>query len=127
MVVLTTPPMPPGVVHAGTWRYQPGHDHRPAIPAAVRRTVALRYGAVPGEETPAQCQYCGAPGSIYWPRLSSGKPGSWVQLLDLSFDHVISLTSGGCNYSPENYVVACRRCNSSKGTRTLAKWKGQAS
>lgn len=46
-----------------------------AIPQAVRRAVALRAGAIPGETSVAYCTYCGQEGLIYWPRLSNGRPG----------------------------------------------------
>lgn len=103
--------------------YSDGQIKRLAIPAAVRREVALRHGGTPGrEDAPAECSYCGAPGLIYWPCLASGKPGSWVTLVDLSFDHIEPYSRGGSNRDPDNFTLACKKCNSSKGHQSLAEW-----
>lgn len=90
-----------------------------AIPERVRREVAKRAGAVPGETVPAQCTYCDAEGTINWPRLSSGKPGSWVSFTGLELDHVHPEFHGG-TATAENIVLACRRCNRSKGHGVVA-------
>jgi hypothetical protein len=37
-----------------------------------------------------------------------------------TIDHVMTRTLGGDDY--ENEVLACFRCNASKGKRTLAEW-----
>lgn len=39
----------------------------------------------------------------------------------LSLDHIIPLASGG-PHAEDNLVVACSRCNSSKGSKPLADW-----
>lgn len=36
-------------------------------------------------------------------------------------DHVIPHSQGGAS-TPDNLVAACRRCNTSKGARTLTAW-----
>lgn len=84
-----------------------------AIPEKVRRAVALREGAVPGETTPAKCHYCEAPGKIVWARLASGRAGSWVQFTDLELDHVHPEFHGG-PATEDNIVLACRSCNRRK-------------
>lgn len=104
--------------------YGDGQIKRYAIRAAVRRAIALREGAIPGRTTPAECAYCGASGEIHWPPLYSGKPGSWVSLVDLHFDHIEPYSKGGSNINPDNFALACKSCNSSKRDRTIEEWLG---
>lgn len=40
---------------------------------------------------------------------------------DLTLDHIVPLASGGA-HCEDNLVVACRKCNSSKGTTPLIVW-----
>lgn len=40
---------------------------------------------------------------------------------DLTLDHIVALNNGG-PHCEDNLVVACRRCNASKGTRPLEEW-----
>ena len=42
---------------------------------------------------------------------------------DACIDHVVPIAKGG-NNEDNNLVVACRKCNSSKGTKLLSEWKG---
>lgn len=100
---------------------RPSQPYRRAIPETTRREVAKRAGGVPGETTAAACHYCGAPGSISWARLRNGKPGSWVRFIGLDLDHVIAAVTGGSG-EPSNIVLACPRCNRSKGPREVADW-----
>lgn len=86
-----------------------------AIPEATRRAVAERYGCRPGFSVEAKCHYCKAIGVITWHRLYSGKPSKWVTF-SLELDHVIAESRGG-SMDPDNFVLACRACNRSKGTR----------
>ncbi len=81
-----------------------------AIPAASRRGLAAANGAVPLRTTEASCHYCGAPGRIHWITTS------WVWFEKLEMDHVHPESLGG-DSSPANLVLACRRCNRSKGAR----------
>lgn len=107
-------------------RYHDGTIKRLAIPAAVRRAVALAAGAVPGTTTPVACHYCGEPGEAYWPMLYKAKrPGSWVAFSNLSLDHVVAYSKGGNHRDPANYVLACKPCNSSKSDHDLADWAGR--
>jgi len=39
-----------------------------------------------------------------------------------SVDHVIPWSRGG-SHRPQNLVAACRRCNSSKGNKTIPEWR----
>ncbi len=55
-------------------------------------------------EQKKQCIYCGAK-------------------KDLSYDHLIPLSRGGPDI-PDNLVMACKSCNSSKGARGLYEWFG---
>lgn len=79
------------------------------LPNWVRRAVCTRYGAAPGLRIDVKCHYCDHVGFIdwwdnypYWPTLS------------LEFDHYIPEHAGGVSL-PGNIVLACRRCNRSKG------------
>lgn len=86
------------------------------IPAASRRAVARKYGCDPGTEGhPAACYFCGAPGSISWFKLRSGRPGAWVAFSGLEIDHHTPEHSGG-TADPKNLVLSCRYCNRSRGT-----------
>lgn len=85
-----------------------------AIPLEVRRGIAEKYGCLPGGTAEAECYYCQAPGHIFWPALSSGRPGSWVTFPGLELDHLEAEAIGG-ETSSGNMVLACRRCNRSKG------------
>ena len=40
---------------------------------------------------------------------------------DLTLDHIVALTNGG-PHCEDNLVVACRRCNCSKGAKSLIEW-----
>ncbi len=40
-----------------------------------------------------------------------------------TWDHIVPLTKGGSNL-PENLAPACKSCNSSKGAKLLADWRG---
>ncbi len=53
-------------------------------------------------EMPNQCIYCGATSN-------------------LSYDHLISRNCGGPD-SPDNVVMACMSCNSSKGDKGVYEW-----
>jgi hypothetical protein len=44
--------------------------------------------------------------------------------LNLSLDHVTPQSKGG-GHSPDNLVTCCRSCNSSKGAKSIAEWKGE--
>jgi 5-methylcytosine-specific restriction endonuclease McrA len=102
-------PPAPGHTSEGAEPYK-----KKAIPDAVRRAVAKRYGAVPGEAVAARCDECGATGTIDWPRTTSGKPGSWVTFSGLELDHINPEFHGG-EATDENLRLLCRRCNRSKG------------
>lgn len=56
-----------------------------------------------------KCVYCGK-------RLTLGT-------FDACIDHIIPIAKGG-NNEDDNLVVACRKCNSSKGTKLLSEWEG---
>jgi 5-methylcytosine-specific restriction endonuclease McrA len=92
-----------------------------AIPASARRAVASREGGAPkAGGVPAACVYCGAPGSIHWFRLASGRFSGWVTFRGLELDHVEPEAAGG-DSSAANLVLACQRCNRSKGIRKAPK------
>jgi 5-methylcytosine-specific restriction endonuclease McrA len=57
----------------------------------------------------ARCFYCGARLDAEWP------DDKW------DLEHVIPLSAGGTN-EPHNIVLACRRCNCTKGGRPPLDW-----
>ena len=87
-----------------------------AIPLGVRRKVAEKYGCAPGGQVDAQCYYCGAFGQVHWHKLSNGRPSGWVTFPGLELDHLEPEANGGQTIA-ENFVLACRSCNRSKGTK----------
>jgi hypothetical protein len=86
-----------------------------AMPNAVRRGVAIKYGGRPGEQTSVPCHYCSAPGRIYWRLRFDGTPDCWVAF-DHELDHVVPEFHGG-ESTVEIIVLACRPCNRGKGAR----------
>lgn len=84
--------------------------HKRAIPLASRRALAKAHGCQPLTAIDAKCHYCGAPGRIHW------ITPSWVWFEALEMDHVHPESLGGTS-EPQNLVLACRRCNRSKGAR----------
>lgn len=70
---------------------------REAISSDVRAEVFNRDGE--------KCTYCGADDGPF------------------HLDHVLPVVRGGRSIS-KNLVVACARCNTSKGAKTLSEWPG---
>lgn len=60
-------------------------------------------------------QYKSQKGKCYWCGEKVGK--------SYHVDHVIPVSKGGTNY-PENIVIACPRCNISKGAKLPHEWRG---
>jgi 5-methylcytosine-specific restriction endonuclease McrA len=78
----------------GAHRLEPTAARDPRTNRAWRRkAAAYKRGRT--------CTYCGTPGE-------AGNP--------LTLDHVVPLALGGA-HDLSNAVVACRRCNSSRGAR----------
>lgn len=122
---LTAPPMPPGVDTGRPCpRYHDGQIKRLYPPPDTRRAVALRYSMVPGELTLIPCQYCARPSIGNWPLRADGHPGARVHFGILHLDHVHPYALGGSTSDPDNLVLACVRCNSSKSYRL--DWIGRA-
>ena len=86
-----------------------------AIPMAVRRAIATRYGCPPGGTTNAPCHYCGEIAMIQWHTRMDGQPSYWVNF-GHEMDHVIPEFFGGPT-TADNLVLACRPCNRSKWVR----------
>lgn len=97
-----------------------GHFKKRAITAAVRREVALRYGAMPGGRASARCHYCQRAGTITWFQQRRGE--GWPHFAGLELDHVDPEILGGVG-SAENLVLACLPCNRGKGARTPMDWR----
>jgi 5-methylcytosine-specific restriction endonuclease McrA len=85
-----------------------------AIPQEVRRAVARRAGATGQGKYVIGCCYCGKRGEIHW------MTRCWVYFRDLDLDHVIPESRGGVACD-DNIVLACTRCNRSKGFRKTAE------
>jgi 5-methylcytosine-specific restriction endonuclease McrA len=85
-----------------------------AIPNAVRRAVATKYGCPPGGEVDVDCYYCGVSSRIRWWPGRRGQAGCWVTFGRLELDHFQAESTGGAAV-PENLVLACQPCNRSKG------------
>lgn len=88
---------------------EPPAYHKQAIPNAVRRDVARKYGAEPGRPVEVKCHYCDARGMAH---LYSNT--GWATFPDLEPDHLIPERNGGAS-TVDNIVLACRRCNRAKG------------
>lgn len=101
---------------------KPAKYRKAAIPAAVRRDLASRYGCPPGETVTVGCHYCGGLAHITWWRLSSGLPGSWVHF-GHEIDHLDPESLGGPT-TVDNLVLACQPCNRQKATKPHASFKG---
>lgn len=120
-------PPPPGSSPDPAPEPPPENGYRKgSIPEKVRRDVAKREGGVPGEMAGATCHYCPTTGHIRWPRLANGKPGSWVQFIGLELDHVEAEFHGGL-HAADNIVLACPRCNRSKGHGTVTEFRDRLS
>ena len=93
---------------------------RPYITQAMRAAVAERLGCAAGECRQTACHYCGdlividrtnVRRTRFLDRFGRSRP---------ELDHVEPLYWGG-PHTVENLVVACLRCNRSKGPRRLAE------
>lgn len=87
-----------------------------SIPFQTRRGVATKYNCEPGESKTCECYYCGSEGRIHWHRLRSGRPSSWISFANLELDHLVAESVGGSSET-DNIVLACRRCNRTKGSK----------
>ncbi|MFT7616395.1 MAG: 5-methylcytosine-specific restriction endonuclease McrA [Planctomycetota bacterium] len=88
--------------------------HTPRLVLRSPEVIVLTtYNKIPGRRVPFSrrnlhrrdgdsCQYC----------------GRHVRANDVTVDHVVPRSHGGAN-SWENCVIACRRCNSTKGNKRL--------
>jgi hypothetical protein len=92
-----------------------------AIPSEARRAVATKYGCKPGEQLPATCYFCGAPGAIHWVKRRDGRPSWWVAFAELELDHLQPEADGGPS-TAENLVLSCRPCNRSRRDKAALPW-----
>ena len=74
-----------------------------AIPQHIRREVVNRDNGI--------CRYCGKPGEVKW----FGNSWFWMEH---EFDHIIPESKNGMA-TVDNIVIACRKCNRSKGNKSL--------
>ena len=100
-----------------------GADREPRriVPGSVRAAVVTRLGVEPGEQAHVLCHYCGFWGHVTWFFTRRSRYG-WPATRNLEWDHVIPLARGGTN-DADNIVLACRNCNRSKGSKTVAEWR----
>ena len=87
-----------------------------AIPQAVRRELAIRYGlSGQGEKKIVACHWCkGKEGTISW------ITPSWVHFQDLEMDHIIPESQGGSCES-KNITLSCRSCNRMRSNQVSVK------
>lgn len=98
------------------------HFKKKAVPALVRRQLAVRHGCFFGQRKKVKCHYCDKHGEIVWFEQTRGH--GWVSFVDLEMDHVEPELRGGKTVL-ENLVLACLPCNRSKHFKTIAEWKGE--
>lgn len=94
-----------------------------AITTAMRRAIAIKYGCAPGESKTCECFYCGSPGEIIWHKKRDGLPSTWVQFRGFEIDHLEPESKQGVT-AGENFVLACRDCNRSKGSKDFISFVG---
>lgn len=46
-----------------------------------------------------------------------------LRCIRIELDHVFPRSRGGIDH-PDNLAAACKRCNTSKGAKTVEEWKG---
>lgn len=92
-----------------------------AITAQERRDLAARLGCKHGERVEVKCAYCNFIGAVEW--VTQPRGNGWVMFDRLEMDHSHPEVQGGSG--ADNLVVACRRCNRSKGPRTVDQWRGK--
>lgn len=95
-----------------------------SIPVALRRSIAMKNGCANGESIDASCFYCGSKGVITWFKQPTDRGDGWVHFQGLELDHVDPEFLGG-EASNENIVLACTKCNRSKGHKKLSEWVQQ--
>lgn len=96
-----------------------GHFKKKAVTAEERRLLAKTHGCLPGKSVIAACIYCEAQGKIHWVLQDRGD--GWVQFEGLEIEHIHPEYLGGTGGS--NLSLACRKCNRSKGFRTIMQWR----
>ena len=92
-----------------------------SIPFQARHDLAKKYGCDPGKNVEVACYYCGKHGRIHWWNLSSGEPSSWIVFPGLEIDH-FNPEIDGHEARVENLVLACQRCNRSKGAQPVPRF-----
>lgn len=107
-------------------RFPRESSRKAAIPAEARRKVAQKYGCEPGGEKDVACYFCGQPGSIWWPKLNSGRPSGWVAFSGVELDHLHPEVMGG-DTDAENLVLSCRACNRGRRDRTMFEFAAKLS
>lgn len=98
--------------------------NRPAITWEMRIWVAEDVGAISGCVTLIRCPYCEAPLKADWRDYYNPR---FLELTGVSadLDHIHPLARDGAHQA-ENIIPTCRRCNRSKGAKTLDEWPGWA-
>jgi 5-methylcytosine-specific restriction endonuclease McrA len=84
-------------------------SHKKAIPNAVRRAVAEKYGVIKeGDRAIVKCYYCDNKGEAIMMN------NHWVHFPNLELHHLVPEIHGG-ESTAENIVLACRSCNRTRG------------
>lgn len=98
--------------HCAALGYGPEGERRAPIPWGVKRLVAQKQGAIPGQVSVVECPRCGAKGEVHWQRRTP-------RFIGLHIDHIRPVSRGGGN-GPENLRLLCPHCNISRGNREVA-------
>lgn len=86
------------------------------IKAETRRALAIRYGCEPGQCVLVKCHYCEFTSEIQWFLGATKRKNSfgWAAFGEFEIDHVVPEFHGGATHE-SNLVLACLKCNRSKG------------
>lgn len=93
------------------------YAENPDLARAQRDLKRAKKAGAPGEYTAddVKARYKAQAGKCYYCSQDLNN--------EYQIDHVIPLSRGGSNW-PENIVVACKSCNSSKRNKLLSEWSG---
>lgn len=103
----------PWRVRSAQWRKSNPQQHN-----ALARNYRARKANAEGSHNKQDIEWIGASQDwlCYWCNADCSQ--------EHTVDHIIALSNGGCN-GPENLVVACKSCNSSKSARLPEEWNAE--
>lgn len=102
--------------------YDTPRRRRTAVPINQKRALAHRLGCRPGHAIHVRCWYCDAPGEIHW----TARPNR-VRIYGVEIEHKHHVYRGGSHHV-DNLMLACARCNSSRGPLSVSDyWRNRRS